>query len=186
MSKWITILSILGLFPLIPAHYRRMAVDNTDLCDEAFFHKPISIGTGALILELSKPRIAFHSSRHASKLCEIHVKAPDGFGIIAYVEEAYLRKNKSSNECKDYIQFGQDDKIVFVTLQKSDPYCGHYNGRRDSNKGIYYDDPHGDLLVWINLFGQKETKDWPAIGFANLTLVLTAYQGKYLNPSYKI
>ena len=46
MWIWTALLSIFGLLPSIQAHYRRMAVDNTDLCEHAFIHKPISIGTG--------------------------------------------------------------------------------------------------------------------------------------------
>lgn len=163
---------------LCTGHYRRISIDNTDICDETVFnvHKPVSIGTGAIILELSRPSIAFHPSQHKSKLCEIHIKAPEGFGITAYVEEAFLRQNVSDKSCKDYVQFGQDDSIVFVTLIKSDRICGHIDGRKDATKGFTYDDPHGNLLVWVNMWGRKKTTHWPAIYKMNLTLVLTAYQ----------
>jgi hypothetical protein len=160
------------------ASYRYMPIDTADMCSEKFpnQHKKISIGTGAIILELSKPRIAFHSSRERSKLCEIHVNAPDGFGILAFVEDAYLRQNSSDKQCKDYIQFGQDDSVPLVTLVKSSQICGRVDGRRDVNKGFMYDDPYGNLLIWVNLWGRKGTSHWPAIYTVNLTLVLTAYQ----------
>ena len=162
----------------VQANYRHLQIDNNDLCREEFpnKHKRISIGTGALILTLSKPRIAFHPHQRKSKLCEIHIQAPEGFGITTYVEEAYMRKNSSDHSCKDYIQFGLDDKLPFLTLDKSQPICGHIDGQRDVRKGFMYDDPHGNLLIWINLFGRKETAHWPAIYTVNLTLVITAYQ----------
>jgi len=141
-------------------------------------HKAVSIGDGAIILELSKPRIAFHPLQDKSKLCEVHVKAPDGFGILAYVQEAYLRENTSetNNPCKDYIQFGQNDKLPFITLVKSRKVCGHLDGSRNFSKGFMYDDPHGNLLIWVNLWGRQKTSHWPAIYTVNITLVLTAYQ----------
>lgn len=39
-----------------------------------------------------------------------------------------------------------------------------------------YDDPHGNLLIWLNLWGRQKTSHWPAIYTVNITLVLTAYQ----------
>lgn len=160
------------------ASYRHLHIDSGDMCSERFpnRHKRVSIGTGAIILQLSKPRIAFHSSKESSKLCEIHVEAPEGFGILAYIEDAYLRLNKSDESCKDYIQFGQDDSVPFVTVVKSEPKCGRINGKKDPHLGYFYDDPHGNLLIWVNLFGRKKTQHWPAIYKVNLTLVLTAYQ----------
>ena len=162
----------------VKANYRHLLIDNNDLCREEFpnKHKRISIGTGALILSLSKPRIAFHPHQEKSKLCEIHVQAPEGFGIATYVEEAYLRRNSSDLSCKDYIQFGLDDKLPFLTLDKSKQICGHIQGQKDVSKGFMYDDPYGNLLIWINLFGRKQTEHWPAIYTVNLTLVVTAYQ----------
>ena len=87
-----------------------------------------------------------------------------------------MRKNKSDGTCKDYIQFGQDDKLPFMTLTKSKQICGHIDGKQDARQGFMYNDPYGNLLVWINLFGRKETAHWPAIYTVNLTLVITAYQ----------
>ena len=136
----------------------------------------MSIGTGAIIFELSKPRIAFHSQQNKAKQCEVHVKAPEGFGILAYVQEAYLRRNSSDLMCKDYIQFGQYDKLPFFTMVKSDKICGHVDGNRNFSKGFMYDDPHGHLLIWLNLWGRQKTSHWPAIYTVNITLVLTAYQ----------
>jgi len=165
---------------LCSANYRQLQFDSGDLCkgSKGFLdrHKPVSIGNGAIILELSKPRIAFHPWQDKSKECEVHVKAPEGFGILAYVQEAYLRRNSSDLTCKDYIQFGQYDKLPFFTMVKSNEICGHVDGNRNFSKGFMYDDPHGHLLIWLNLWGRQKTSHWPAIYTVNITLVLTAYQ----------
>ena len=162
------------------ANYRHLQFDSGDLCkgQQGLLnrHEPVSIGNGAIIFELSKPRIAFHPLQDKAKLCEVHIKAPDGFGILAYVQEAYLRRNSSDMACKDYIQFGQYDKLPFFTMEKSTPICGHVDGNRNFSKGFMYDDPHGHLLIWINLSGRQKTSHWPAIYTVNISLVLTAYQ----------
>ena len=162
------------------ANYRHLQFDSGDLCkgQQGLLnrHEPVSIGNGAIIFELSKPRIAFHPLQDKAKLCEVHIKAPDGFGILAYVQEAYLRRNSSDMTCKDYIQFGQYDKLPFFTMEKSTPICGHVDGNRNFSKGFMYDDPHGHLLIWINLSGRQKTSHWPAIYTVNISLVLTAYQ----------
>ena len=56
---WILLLWVLQV---VQANYRHLLIDNNDLCRVEFpnKHSKISIGTGALILTLSKPRIAFH------------------------------------------------------------------------------------------------------------------------------
>ena len=72
--------------------------------------------------------------------------------------------------------FGLEDKIPFLTMTKSDEICGPVNGKDDSSKGFMYDDPHGNLIVWVSLWGRQKSKHWPAIYTVNLTLVLTAYQ----------
>merc|ERR1719483_617179 len=90
--------------------------------------------------------------------------------------KAYLRRNSSDMTCKDYIQFGQYDKLPFFTMEKSTPICGHVEGSRNFSKGFMYDDPHGHLLIWINLSGRQKTSHWPAIYTVNISLVLTAYQ----------
>ena len=144
---WLLVL-VLAVVGKTAANYRHLLVDNSNLCAEKtildlYKHKRISIGTGALILELSKPRIAFHPHQSKSKWCEIHVEAPEGFGIFAYVEDAYLRRNRTDLTCTDYIQFGQDDSIPVFTLHKSDKLCGPIEGRRNATKGFMYDDPSG-------------------------------------------
>lgn len=70
-----------------------------------------------------------------------------------------MRQNYTDKTCKDYIQFAQDHS--FTTLEKSEKYCGNIHGQTDATKGIYYEDPNGNLLIWINVFGRQPTKDWP-------------------------
>ncbi len=65
-----------------------------------------------------------------------------------------------------------------MTVTKSDKVCGYINGKSNVNQGYTYNDPHGNLLVWVNLWGRKETRFWPHINTVNLTLILTAYQAE--------
>ena len=64
--------------------------------------------------------------------CEILLQAPEGFGLAAYVEEMHLRENTKTEDCEDYVQFGEKDIIPFVTLRKSKKICGQrlYENRR--------------------------------------------------------
>ncbi len=72
------------------ADYRHLALDNNDLCDSGTTllgtssYKKLSIGTGALIIELSRPRLEFHSSKYKAKRCEIQIKAPEGDFLDSY------------------------------------------------------------------------------------------------------
>ena len=59
--------------------------------------------------------------------------------------------------------------VPFFTIFKSKKMCGKFSGAS-------YDDPHGNLLVWLNLGGRRQTSWWPQITTVNLTLVVTAYQ----------
>ena len=49
---------------------------------------------------------------------------------MAYVEEMHLRQNSRDDKCIDSIQFGQDDRVPFVTLMKSDQFCGERYGKQ--------------------------------------------------------
>ena len=137
----------------------------------------IEIGQGAAIFELKNPSKRLQPSyRNKRKQCEIKVKVPQNYGITAYIEEMHMRKSRSDGDCYDFIQFGQDDKIPFMTLTKSERICGHINGKVDAAKGRFYDDPKGDLLIWINLGGRRKMTYWDEISTVNLTLVVTAYK----------
>lgn len=107
---------------------------------------------------------------------------PESHGLLAYVEEMNLRESARDGDCVDYIQFGQDDVIPFMTFKKSDRLCGARNGRERVAGGYAYDDPHGNLLVWVSLGGRRQTSNWPSISVVNLTLVVTSYQKDCTRP----
>lgn len=113
-----------------------------------------------------------------------------------------MRKDSRDSSCVDYIQFGQDDMVPFLTVFKSDRLCGEISaksaasGRSDDLKarmqfraahqaGAFYDDPYGNLLVWISVGGRRQTSSWPIISVVNLTLVVTAYQKACRQPRAK-
>ncbi len=109
--------------------------------------------------QLATPSSKFQPDYNRAKRCQIHIKSPDkDHGLMAYVEEMHMRRSsKDSNHCIDYLQFGRNDRIPFITLKKSDKYCGEWDGRRAVSHGISYDDPGGDLLVWVSLGGRRQS-----------------------------
>ena len=76
-----------------------------------------------------------------------------------------LRKG-SGGSCNDFVQFGRDDLIPFITVEKSDKLCGNRSGFR-------YDEPDGKLLVWLYL-GSGRSPEW--IDRERLTIVITTYK----------
>ena len=58
-------------------------------------------------------------------------------------------RTTGKDSCIDYIEFGQEDVIPFITLKRSGRLCG-----TKSKQGLY-DDPGGQLLIWLKL-GQTE------------------------------
>ena len=87
-----------------------------------------------------------------------------------------MRRSSKDSDCIDFIQFGQDDRIPFFTLKKSKRICGGINGKSNASAGYFYDDPKGNLLVWVNLGGRRKTRYWDGISAVNLTLIITAYK----------
>lgn len=71
-----------------------------------------------------KRRSVFFNDRNKAKRCEIHIKAPDNHGLMAFIEGMHLRKNRKDDHCVDHVQFGQEDVIPFLTFVKSDRLCG--------------------------------------------------------------
>ncbi len=52
--------------------------------------------------------------------CRLLVKPGSGEGVMAYVASIYLRTGSMASGCLDYVQFGQDDIIPFITIRKSE------------------------------------------------------------------
>ena len=137
----------------------------------------IEIGEGAAIFELKNPSKRLQPEyRNKRRECKIRIKAPEKYGIIAYVEEMNMRNSTKDGDCIDFIQFGQEDKIPFYTFEKSTRLCGRINGKLKASEGFFYDDPEGNLLVWIGLGGRGRTRYWNEISDVHLTLIVTAYK----------
>lgn len=137
----------------------------------------IEIGEGSTILELKNPSKRLQPEyRNKLKECEIKLKAPDNFGIIAYIEEMSMRLSRKDGGCIDYIQFGKDDNIPWYTLEKSKKTCGVKDGKTNSSRGVFFEEEDGNLLIWIALGGRRSTSHWNGISEVSLTLVVTAYQ----------
>lgn len=169
-----TIFGSLILLQLTRGNYRHYHFENTDICSEAndANSRILNIGTGAAIFQLDSP-LKFQPDYHNKvRRCEVHLKAPQHFGIMVSIEQMHLRQNSKDKSCVDYVQFGRDDIIPFVTISHSDRICGEAS----RETGEKYDDPSGSLLIWLNLSGRRKTSYWPEISIVNLTLVVTAYQ----------
>ena len=78
-------------------------------------------------------------------------------------------RDSGKDVCVDYVEFGQEDVIPFITLKRSGRLCGYRAGRS------LYDDPAGQLLIWLKLGlgeGNRSEVNTPA---PRLTLVITPY-----------
>ena len=109
-----------------------------------------------------------HKLHGENQICNILVKTKEGLGLLVYAEEFDLRKEEGEDgkeKCLDYVEFGQEDVIPFITLKRSGRLCGYKRGT-----GLY-DDPSGQLLIWLRLGPTPETMMTPA----RLTLVITPY-----------
>ncbi len=51
--------------------------------------------------------------------CRLLIKSSMGDGVMVYTSAMYLRPGAVTG-CVDYVQFGQDDFIPFITYRKSD------------------------------------------------------------------
>ena len=64
------------------------------------------------------------------------------WGLMVYIETMYLRGNEEDG-CVDFIQFGEDDMVPFVTLRRSDKICGEVNKWS-------FDVGNGALNIWMH------------------------------------
>ena len=90
-----------------------------------------------------------------------------------YVEDMYLRRESPPGppKCLDYIQFGIDDRIPFVTVNKSGRKCGN-------ETGFTYDEPDGNLLIWLAMGPTYPSKSRESVKLSRLSVIVTAYLKK--------
>ncbi len=86
------------------------------------------------------------------------------------MEEMYLRRESIPGppRCLDYIQFGIDDLVPFLTLTKSVKKCGN-------ETGFTYDDPAGNLLIWLAMGPTFPSLSRESVKLSRLSVVVTAY-----------
>lgn len=161
----------LPLFGYVVSSYRHLHFTNTDVCDTIGSTKDILLGDGALVLSLNVNNKSFTQPPQKSlpTFCHVKIKAREGYGLMVFVEEFYLRAqilNGSDADCLDYLEFGQDDFIPLVTLERSEKLC-------QNKTGFHYDEPKGILLIWLKL-GPPEVQGGSVVD-PRLSLVITPY-----------
>ena len=72
-------------------------------------------------------------------------------------------ENSEKAECGDYIEFGQNDLIPFLTVKRSGRLCNY-------KPGLTFDEPEGELLIWLHL-GSLHS----GLRTSRLSLVITPY-----------
>ena len=89
---------------------------------------------------------------------------------ITSSKDCSLSRESGKDVCVDYVEFGQEDVIPFITLKRSGRLCGYKAGRS------LYDDPAGQLLIWLKLGQSSDNRSEVNRSEApRLTLVITPY-----------
>lgn len=153
----------------VRASYRKFGFLNHDICPEDKKLKTLNLGAGAAIFTLD----TFDTDLKDKYItCHLKIKADDGYGLMVYVEEMYLRRESGLTsigpKCLDYIQFGIDDLIPFVTVIKSEKKCGN-------ETGFTYDEPDGNLLIWLAMGPSYPSVNRESVKLTKLSVIVTAY-----------
>ena len=91
-----------------------------------------------------------------------------------YFKRIFFKRESGKDVCVDYVEFGQEDVIPFITLKRSGRLCGYRAAHS------LYDDPEGQLLIWLKLgLSSANRSEVNSPGPApRLTLVITPYSTK--------
>jgi len=162
---------------LVNCSYRHLHFTNADVCDPKGTTKTVHIGDGAIVLSLNNDSFAsFDKLKEEKKICNIMVKTRKDLGLMVHAEDVFLRsdqKNSSKEVCIDYIEFGREDIIPFITMERSGKLCGE-------KTGYHYDEPGGQLLIWLKLGPYRPLPNRASLSTARLSLVITPYAKKSL------
>jgi len=152
--------------------YRHLHFTNADVCDPKGTTKTVHIGDGAIVLSLNNDSFAsFDKLKEEKKICNIMIKTRKDLGLMVHAENVYLRsepRNGSTVTCIDYIEFGREDIIPFITMERSGKLCG-------DQTGYHYDEPGGQLLIWLKLGPYRPLTNRASLSTARLSLVITPY-----------
>jgi len=158
----------------VASSYRHLRFTNTDVCDTIGSTKEILLGDGALVLSLNANNDSFRRSQdhNDSLFCHVKVKTREEYGLMVFVEDLYLRShtiNGSFGDCLDYLEFGKDDFIPLVTLERSEKLC-------QNQSGFHFDEPKGNLLIWLKLGPYSPTAQHPeSLRDTAVSLIITPY-----------
>jgi len=108
------------------------------------------------------------------KSCQVTVRAFHGTSIMVYLEKMYLRGGGEAG-CVDYVQFGEDDSIPFVTINKSKKLCGNVE-KWNYNVGV-----NKDLLIWVRVGKNRPENYRETLAVINLKLVITPFHTRKKN-----
>jgi len=112
--------------------------------------------------------------QHLPRDCTLTVKGADR--LMVYVESMYLRGGGKQG-CVDYIQFGKDDPIPFMTVKKSNKLCGRVSDWP-------YDVEGNGLLVWLHLDKNRPENSRETFAMVKLRMTITPYRMKNIGKSY--
>ena len=159
-----------------------MTVEDDDLCSPIKRRK-IRLDKGPRSgLIVTQTRLDDHSTKWNQNFkCKFQVSpASSREGIIAVIQHLIFRKNSTTDECIDYVQFGRKDG------SSSQKFCGRYNAalRMDRHfvnpsepisSGTAFVDERGELDVYIYV-AREQLKSEEESG---ISIVFTAYRRKY-------
>jgi len=153
--------------------YRHLHFTNADVCDPKGTTKTVHIGDGAIVLSLNNDSFeGFEKLKEEKKICNIMIKTRKDLGLMVHAENFFLRseqRNGSKETCIDYIEFGIEDIIPFITMERSGKLCGEQTG-------YYYEEPNGQLLIWLKLGPYRPLPNRASLATARLSLVITPYR----------
>lgn len=112
--------------------------------------------------------------QHLPKDCTLRVKGADR--LMVYVESMYLRGGGQLG-CVDFIQFGKDDPIPFMTVKKSNKLCGLVSDWP-------YDVEGNDLIVWLHWDKNRPENYRETFAVVKLRMTITPYKMKNFGKRY--
>jgi len=153
--------------------YRHLHFTNADVCDPKGTTKIVHIGEGAIVLSLNNDSFAsFDKLKEEKKICNIMIKTRKDLGLMVQAENVFLRsepRNESNEVCIDYIEFGREDIIPFLTMERSGKLCGN-------KTGYHYEEPGGQLLIWLKLGPYRPLPNRASLSTARLSLIITPFE----------